>query len=234
MNNHEDKILSIANLANETRRLLSLIKDFSLDILALNDRIQSLVAIIESNEDVLVLKDDQDQYSIEVFDLNNEIEVPIDESTDEIAWSDIEIEPMDQINTWRKFRGKFGPDLTREARQVAKIMDDLIKDLQQNLNIMQRITENIATMTETMTDDFDISLDNIQPMLNSIDYVKESVKSSKLLQEDLNSLRTLLPRHEDLTPEEYLKRFPIRNPSAKEEIKAPFEECRPFPNAWTS
>ena len=55
---------------------MSQVKDLSTETAALNLQMQHIVMIMEARQDVLILKDEEGNHVVGLFDLNEPIEIP--------------------------------------------------------------------------------------------------------------------------------------------------------------
>ncbi len=175
------------------------------------------------------MQNGDEEYVVCLFDLDTPIEFPDDWDEDDSEPPVIEIEPIDYIDTWAKFRHIFGQGLYEEAKQAAIELEQVTRRVQLNYELMQKVIENIEIMAKTMSEDFNIDQEALAPMLNSVENIEKSLDSAGLMICDLKLMRSLLPVDEPRSPSE-------RPDEECNEVNSDpwtiFEETRPFPNAW--
>ena len=129
----DDKIFSVAQLALETRRLISQVEDHKTDIDLLNLQLQDVVKIMEEQDQVLLLSDDEGNQFIGLLDLDTVYEVNEDDDY-------LEIELDDIVDTWIKFEEVFGNELLEMAKKKIVIdLENMSEIVEGNLILMQTI-----------------------------------------------------------------------------------------------
>ena len=115
------------------------------------------------------------------------------------------------VETWEIFNEVFGDELTKTAKTLmtdTKAMSEEIKD---NVSLMTTIQEDIHELVQILRNDFGQDIEGMTARLESLN--ENNDFATKCL-EDLKSIQSIFP-HLTL-----------------EESETPFEESRPFPDAW--
>ena len=92
------------------------------------------------------------------------------------------------------------------------------------MEILTQVIDDTQTLVRRLEAVFDARPERVDEMLNHLQGVLES---SQDLDHHLQLMRTIFPVHLNLTPEQFWSL-----PPEQESPEEPFEECRPFPNAW--
>ena len=222
------KITEVLQLANESRRLLTQIKDISDDIEKINDEVKVVLMLMDQHERVAIVQDETNTFR--VYHVNPELREQIiqevenenDVDEEDSDWEDIDSFEIDQIESWQDFHNIFGT-LTQFARQVAKDLEELADQVQKNADMIAKATENLESIVEIMVEEFNAPADELNPMANRARVLDEQTKIFEKLLQDLNSLRTLFPKDD----------VESASSTTNEEIRPTTnEENRPFPNAW--
>ena len=223
----ENKIYKVLQLSNSISRLIDEVKDLNNDLILLSTRLQAIFRIMEEKDGILILTDEEGNQMIALLDLDQEIIVDTDEDgtdlesmdTDE-DWVDLELDTHEDwvglelneiVETWENFNEVFGDELTETAKTLmtdTKAMSEEIKD---NVSLMNRIQEDILELVQILRNDFGIDTEGMTDRLESLN---ENNDFATNCLEDLKSIQSIFP-HLTL-----------------EESETPFEESRPFPDAW--
>ena len=223
----ENKIYKVLQLSNSISRLIDEVKDLNNDLILLSTRLQDIFGIMEEKDGILILTDEEGNQMIALLDLDQEIIVDTDEDgvdlesmdTDE-DWVDLELDTHEDwvglelneiVETWEIFNEVFGDELTETAKTLmtdTKAMSEEIKD---NVSLMTRIQEDIHELVQILRNDFGIDTEEMTARLESLN--ENNDFATKCL-EDLKSIQSIFP-------------------NSLEESETPFEESRPFPDAWT-
>ena len=219
----ENKIYKVLQLSNSISRLIDEVKDLNNDLILLSTRLQDIFGIMEEKDGILILTDEEGNQMIALLELDQEIIVDTDEEpmdTDE-DWVDLELTDTNEdwvglelneiVETWEIFNEVFGDELTKTAKTLmtdTKAMSEEIKD---NVSLMTRIQEDIHELVQILRNDFGIDTEGMTARLESLN--ENNDFATKCL-EDLKSIQSIFP-------------------NSLEESETPFEESRPFPDAWT-
>ena len=219
----ENKIYKVLQLSNSISRLIDEVKDLNNDLILLSTRLQDIFGIMEEKDGILILTDEEGNQMIALLELDQEIIVDTDEEpmdTDE-DWVDLELTDTNEdwvglelneiVETWEIFNEVFGDELTKTAKTLmtdTKAMSEEIKD---NVSLMTRIQEDIHELVQILRNDFGIDTEEMTARLESLN--ENNDFATKCL-EDLKSIQSIFP-------------------NSLEESETPFEESRPFPDAWT-
>ena len=219
----ENKIYKVLQLSNSISRLIDEVKDLNNDLILLSTRLQDIFGIMEEKDGILILTDEEGNQMIALLELDQEIIVDTDEEpmdTDE-DWVDLELTDTNEdwvglelneiVETWEIFNEVFGDEMTKTAKTLmtdTKAMSEEIKD---NVSLMTRIQEDIHELVQILRNDFGIDTEEMTARLESLN--ENNDFATKCL-EDLKSIQSIFP-------------------NSLEESETPFEESRPFPDAWT-
>ena len=219
----DDKIFSVAQLALETRRLISQVEDHKTDIDLLNLQLQDVVKIMEEQDQVLLLSDDEGNQFIGLLDLDTVYEVNEDDDY-------LEIELDDIVDTWIKFEEVFGNELLERAKKLVIDLEKMFEKVEGNLRLMQRIQENLKELVQTFKDDFGKDLMN-EAMTSTLNNIEQSIDSGNECLADLQKIQRIFPMHDNFLTLVEEERSTTSNDVDTDSPMA-LEESRPFPNAW--
>ena len=219
----DDKIFSVAQLALETRRLISQVEDHKTDIDLLNLQLQDVVKIMEEQDQVLLLSDDEGNQFIGLLDLDTVYEVNEDDDY-------LEIELDDIVDTWIKFEEVFGNELLERAKKLVIDLEKMFEKVEGNLRLMQRIQENLKELVQTFKDDFGKDLMN-EAMTSTLNNIEQSIDSGNECLADLQKIQRIFPMHDNFLTLVEEERSTTSNEVDTDSPMA-LEESRPFPNAW--
>ena len=219
----DDKIFSVAQLALETRRLISQVEDHKTDIDLLNLQLQDVVKIMEEQDQVLLLSDDEGNQFIGLLDLDTVYEVNEDDDY-------LEIELDDIVDTWIKFEEVFGNELLERAKKLVIDLEKMFEKVEGNLRLMQRIQENLKELVQTFKDDFGKDLMN-EAMTSTLNNIEQSIDSGNECLADLQKIQRIFPTHDNFLTLVEEERSTTSNDVDTDSPMA-LEESRPFPNAW--
>ena len=219
----DDKIFSVAQLALETRRLISQVEDHKTDIDMLNLQLQDVVKIMEEQDQVLLLSDDEGNQFIGLLDLDTVYEVNEDDDY-------LEIELDDIVDTWIKFEEVFGNELLERAKKLVIDLEKMFEKVEGNLRLMQRIQENLKELVQTFKDDFGKDLMN-EAMTSTLNNIEQSIDSGNECLADLQKIQRIFPMHDNFLTLVEEERSTTSNEVDTDSPMA-LEESRPFPNAW--
>ena len=225
----ENKIYKVLQLSNSIGRLIDEVKDLSDDLILLNTHLQDIIRIMEEKEGLLILTDEEGNQMIALLDLDQEIIVDTDDSDED--WVDLEpmdndedwvdLEPIEIVETWENFNEVFGDELTERAKTSMMDIKAMSEEIKENISLMNRIKEDISELVQILTNDF--GQDTPEGMTARLESLNESNDSATKCLEDLESIQSIFPQFTDFN-------------SMVEEIfndsETPFEESRPFPDAW--
>ena len=210
----ENKIYKVLELSVSIRRLMDEVKDLSDDLILLSTRLQAIIGIMEEKEGILILTDEEGNQIIALLDLEQEIIVDTDED-----WVDLELNEI--VETWENFNEVFGDELTERAKTSMMDIKAMSEEIKENISLMNRIKEDISELVQILTNDF--GQDTPERMTARLESLNESNDSATKCLEDLESIQSIFPQFTDFN-------------SMLEEIfndnETPFEESRPFPDAW--
>ena len=210
----ENKIYKVLELSVSIRRLMDEVKDLSDDLILLSTRLQAIIGIMEEKEGILILTDEGGNQIIALLDLDQEIIVDTDED-----WVDLELNEI--VETWENFNEVFGDELTERAKTSMMDIKAMSEEIKENISLMNRIKEDISELVQILTNDF--GQDTPERMTARLESLNESNDSATKCLEDLESIQSIFPQFTDFN-------------SMLEEIfndtETPFEESRPFPDAW--
>jgi hypothetical protein len=209
----ENKIYKVAQLSNSIRRLIDEVKDLSNDLILLNDRLQATIGIMEEKEGILILTDEEGNQMIALLDLDQEIIVDGDED-----WVDLELNEI--VETWENFNEVFGDELTETAKTLMTDTKAMSEGIKENVSLMNRIQEDMFELVQILRDDFGQDTEGITARLESLN---ESNDAATECVEDLESIQSIFPQFTD---------FNSMLEDILGDIETPFEESRPFPDAW--
>ena len=211
----ENKIYKVLQLSNSISRLIDEVKDLNNDLILLSTRLQDIFGIMEEKDGILILTDEEGNQIIALLDLDQEIIVDTDED-----WVDLELNEI--VETWENFNEVFGDELTERAKTSMMDIKAMSEEIKENISLMNRIKEDISELVEILTNDF--GQDTPERMTARLESLNESNDSATKCLEDLESIQSIFPQFSDFN-------------SMVEEIfndtETPFEESRPFPDAWT-
>lgn len=209
----ENKINKVAQLSNSIRRLIDQVKDLSIDIILLNSRLQAIIGTMEEKEGILILTDEEGNQMIAQMDLDQEIIVDTDED-----WVDLELNEI--VETWENFNEVFGDELTESAKTLMTDIKAMSKEIKGNVSLMDRIQEDIFELIQILRNDFGQDTEGMTVRLESLN---ESNDSATKCLEDLESIQSIFPQLTD---------FDSMLDEVFNDNETPFEESRPFPDAW--
>ena len=225
----ENKIYKVLQLSNSIGRLIEEVKDLNDDLILLNTHLQDIIRIMEEKEGLLILTDEEGNQMIALLDLDQEIIVDTDDSDED--WVDIEpidndeewvdLEPIEIVETWENFNEVFGDELTERAKTSMMDIKAMSEEIKENVSLVNRIHEDILELVQILRNDF--GQDTPEGMTARLESLNESNDSATKCLEDLESIQSIFPQFSDFN-------------SMVEEIfndsETPFEESRPFPDAW--
>ena len=210
----ENKIYKVLELSVSIRRLMDEVKDLSDELILLSNHLQAIIGIMEEKEGILILTDEEGNQIIALLDLDQEIIVDTDED-----WVDLELNEI--VETWENFNEVFGDELTERAKTSMMDIKAMSEEIKENISLMNRIKEDISELVQILTNDF--GQDTPERMTARLESLNESNDSATKCLEDLESIQSIFPQLTDFN-------------SMLEEIfndsETPFEEARPFPDAW--
>ncbi len=225
MEDHE-KFLRLANLANRSQRQIMQLKDLSGQLIQVNKDLQEVVAQMEQRDDVIIAASGSGKQVIARFDLSKTIQIP--EDPDEV----VILEPLEVIDTWGKLQNNFTEAVTEKAKLLADRISKLIEESEANIKVLKRFIEDFKSLMETMIEDFNANELQMQRLEAHLAEVHENLAASKQVLSDLQAVRDIFPYHESLNPQELLLMQSHEQEKKQEQQNGPFEENRPFPNAW--
>ena len=210
----ENKIYKVLELSVSIRRLMDEVKDLSDELILLSNHLQAIIGIMEEKEGILILTDEEGNQIIALLDLDQEIIVDTDED-----WVDLELNEI--VETWENFNEVFGDELTERAKTSMMDIKAMSEEIKENISLMNRIKEDISELVQILTNDF--GQDTPERMTARLESLKESEDSATKCLEDLESIQSIFPQFTDFNSmlEEILN-----------DTETPFEESRPFPDAW--
>ena len=225
----ENKIYKVLQLSNSIGRLIDEVKDLNDDLILLNTHLQDIIRIMEEKEGLLILTDEEGNQMIALLDLDQKIIVDTDDSDED--WVDLEpldndedwvdLEPIEIVETWENFNEVFGDELTERAKTSMMDIKAMSEEIKENVSLVNRIHEDILELVQILRNDF--GQDTPEGMTARLESLNESNDSATKCLEDLESIQSIFPQFSDFN-------------SMVEEIfndsETPFEESRPFPDAW--
>ena len=219
----ENKIYKVLQLSNSIGRLIDEVKDLNDDLILLSTHLQDIIRIMEEKEGLLILTDEEGNQMIALLDLDQEIIVDTDNSDED--WDDdedwVDLEPIEIVETWENFNEVFGDELTERAKTSMMDIKAMSEEIKGNISLMKRIQEDIHELVQILTND--LGQDTPEGMTARLESLNESNDSATKCLEDLESIQSIFPQFSDFNSmvEEIFK-----------DSETPFEESRPFPDAW--
>ena len=222
----ENKIYKVLQLSNSIGRLIDEVKDLSDDLILLNTHLQDIIRIMEEKEGLLILTDEEGNQMIALLDLDQEINSDTDEDWVDLEPMDtdedwVDLEPIEIVETWENFNEVFGDELTDRAKTSMMDIKAMSEEIKENVSLVNRIHEDILELVQILRNDF--GQDTPEGMTARLESLNESNDSATKCLEDLESIQSIFPQFTDYD-------------SMIEEIfndsETPFEEARPFPDAW--
>ena len=212
----ENKILEkVLELTISNSRLTDEVNDHNNDILLLNTRVQAIIGIMGEKDNISIVTDEEGNQMIALLDLDKEVpENMVEEDGNWVFVNEI-------LETWPKFNEIFGDELTESAKQLMTDLKAITEQIKEHVCLLKRIQENIFDLIQILRNENEQDL--LTAMENDIDSNHESIVTAFRCLEDLDRIRSIFPELTDLN-------------SMSEEIfddrETPFEESRPFPDAW--
>ena len=210
----ENKIYKVLQLSNSIGRLIDEVKDLSDDLILLYTHLKDIIGTMEEKEGLLILTDIEGNQKIALLDLDQEINSDTDED-----WVDLELNEI--VETWENFNEVFGDELTERAKTSMMDIKAMSEEIKENVSLVNRIHEDILELVQILRNDF--GQDTPEGMTARLESLNESNDSATKCLEDLESIQSIFPQLTDFN-------------SMLEEIfndsENPFEESRPFPDAW--
>ena len=212
----ENKILEkVLELTISNSRLTDEVNDHNNDILLLNTRVQAIIGIMGEKDNISIVTDEEGNQMIALLDLDKEVpENMVEEDGNWVFVNEI-------LETWPKFNETFGDELTESAKQLMTDLKAITEQIKEHVCLLKRIQENIFDLIQILRNENDQDL--LTAMENDIDSNHESIVTAFRCLEDLDRIRSIFPELTDFN-------------SMSEEIfndrETPFEESRPFPDAW--
>ena len=212
----ENKILEkVLELTISNSRLTDEVNDHNKDIRLLNTRVQAIIGIMGEKDNISIVTDKEGNQMIALLDLDNEVpENMVEEDGNWVFVNEI-------LETWPKFNEIFGDELTESAKQLMTDLKAITEQIKEHVCLLKRIQENIFDLIQILRNENEQDL--LTAMENDIDSNHESIATAFRCLEDLDRIRSIFPELTDFN-------------SMSEEIfndrETPFEESRPFPDAW--
>ena len=222
----ENKIYKVLQLSNSIGRLIDEVKDLSDDLILLNTHLKDIIETMEEKEGLLILTDEEGNQKIALLDLDQEINSDTDEDWVDLEPMDtdedwVDLEPIEIVETWENFNEVFGDELTERAKTSMMDIKAMSEEIKENVSLVNRIHEDILELVQILRNDF--GQDTPEGMTARLESLNESNDSATKCLEDLESIQSIFPQLTDFN-------------SMVEEIfndsENPFEESRPFPDAW--
>ena len=212
----ENKILEkVLELTISNSRLTDEVNDHNNDILLLNTRVQAIIGIMGEKDNIRIVTDEEGNQMIALLDLDKE--VPENMAEEDGNWVFVN----EILETWPKFNEIFGDELTESAKQLMTDLKAITEQIKEHVCLLKRIQENIFDLIQILRNENEQDL--LTAMENDIDSNHESIVTAFRCLEDLDRIRSIFPELPDFN-------------SMSEEIfndrETPFEESRPFPDAW--
>ena len=212
----ENKILEkVLELTISNSRLTDEVNDHNNDIILLNTRVQAIIGIMGEKDNISIVTDEEGNQMIALLDLDKE--VPENMVEEDGNWVFV----IEILETWPKFNEIFGDELTESAKQLMTDLKAITEQIKEHVCLLKRIQENIFDLIQILRNENEQDL--LTAMENDIDSNHESIVTAFRCLEDLDRIRSIFPELTDLN-------------SMSEEIfddrETPFEESRPFPDAW--
>ena len=213
----ENKILEkVLELTISNSRLTDEVNDHNNDILLLNTRVQAIIGIMGEKDNISIVADEEGNEMIALLDLDKEVpENMVEEDGNWVFVNEI-------LETWPKFNEIFGDELTERAKQLMTDLKAITEQIKEHVCLLKRIQENIFDLIQILRNESEQDL--LTAMENDIDSNHESIDTASRCLKDLDHIRGIFPKLTDFN-------------STSEEIfndkETPFEESRPFPDAWT-
>ena len=152
-----------------------------------------------------------------VFELSDESDLEEDENE-----SNDEYESqgpiIDVIDTWEKFQNFFGPDFLERCQDFIQELEEELTNLRSNIRNLHRAAACFREAMDIVTDVFNASPLETEPILNNIEGLEEHVSDIQEILVEMEKARNIFPKEEEENEE---------NNEA-----ADLEESRPFPDAW--
>ena len=212
----ENKILEkVLELTISNSRLTDEVNDHNKDIRLLNTRVQAIIGIMGEKDNISIVTDEEGNQMIALLDLDKEVpENMVEEDGNWVFVNEI-------LETWPKFNEIFGDELTESAKQLMTDLKAITEQIKEHVCLLKRIQENIFDLIQILRNENEQDL--LTAMENDIDSNHESIVTAFRCLEDLDRIRSIFPELTDFN-------------SMSEEIfndrETPFEESRPFPDAW--
>ena len=212
----ENKILEkVLELTISNSRLTDEVNDHNNDIILLNTRVQAIIGIMGEKDNISIVTDKEGNQMIALLDLDNEVpENMVEEDGNWVFVNEI-------LDTWPKFNEIFGDELTESAKQLMTDLKAITEQIKEHVCLLKRIQENTFDLIQILRNENEQDL--LTAMENDIDSNHESIVTAFRCLEDLDRIRSIFPELTDFN-------------SMSEEIfndrETPFEESRPFPDAW--
>jgi hypothetical protein len=222
----ENKIYKVLQLSNSIGRLIDEVKDLSDDLILLYTHLKDIIGTMEEKEGLLILTDEEGNQKIALLDLDQEINSDTDEDWVDLEPMDtdedwVDLEPIEIVETWENFNEVFGDELTERAKTSMMDIKAMSEEIKENVSLVNRIHEDILELVQILRNDF--GHDTPEGMTARLESLNESNDSATKCLEDLESIQSIFPQLTDFN-------------SMVEEIfndsENPFEESRPFPDAW--
>ena len=212
----ENKILEkVLELTISNSRLTDEVNDHNNDILLLNTRVQAIIGIMGEKDNIRIVTDEEGNQMIALLDFDKE--VPENMAEEDGNWVFV----IEILETWPKFNEIFGDELTESAKQLMTDLKAITEQIKEHVCLLKRIQENIFDLIQILRNENEQDL--LTAMENDIDSNHESIVTAFRCLEDLDRIRSIFPELPDFN-------------SMSEEIfndrETPFEESRPFPDAW--
>jgi hypothetical protein len=211
----ENKILGkVLELTISNERLTDEVNDHNNDILLLNTRVQALIGIMGEKDNISIVADEERNEMIALLDLGKEVPENMVEDGNWVFVSEI-------LETWPKFNEIFGDELTESAKQLMTDLKAITEQIKEHVCLLKRIQKNVFDLIQILRNENEQDL--LTAMENDIDSNHESIVTAFRCLKDLDHIRSIFPELTDFN-------------STSEEIfndrETPFEESRPFPDAW--
>jgi hypothetical protein len=251
MENKMEAAMNIARLANEAKWYVDQLKDLdqmkvandwtdildiinnhpNIQIVGLTDVDKKSLVIVELEEDSIEAQleeiddDDIDDWiDLETSDSNDDDEEE-DDDDDDYDYNDVDyIDPVEMIDTWEKFRNKFGQDLTAGSQSLALAITEVTNAVKHNQECLQKAIDNMAEAENILSGAGVSSGVAPGPLMEKVNDLKKILKQVVRQAKRLEMMGSVFPVHETFTPEEVAQQEVSPQAPA-----GPFEESRPFP-----
>jgi hypothetical protein len=251
MENKMEAAMNIARLANEAKWYVDQLKDLdqmkvandwtdildiinnhpNIKIVGLTDVDKKSLVIVELEEDSIEAQleeiddDDIDDWiDLETSDSNDDDEEE-DDDDDDYDYNDVDyIDPVEMIDTWEKFRNKFGQDLTAGSQSLALAITEVTNAVKHNQECLQKAIDNMAEAENILSGAGVSSGVAPGPLMEKVNDLKKILKQVVRQAKRLEMMGSVFPVHETFTPEEVAQQEVSPQAPA-----GPFEESRPFP-----